>query len=93
MTELVSSKDSTAPRIRLGEDSAMTTATNDTASIATPLPAFRSRFRDRGHPLLAAAAYVIAALIGLASLPVLFVVTDHNLVVEWINAVFDLAGI
>jgi hypothetical protein len=51
------------------------------------------RFRDRNHPLLATAACAIVVLICLAALPVAFVTVDHTLVVEWSNALFDLAGL
>jgi hypothetical protein len=50
-------------------------------------------FRDRGHPLLVAAASAIVVLIYLAALPVAFVMMDHTLVVQWSNALFDLAGL
>jgi hypothetical protein len=68
----------------------MTTA----AAGATTVPlVFHVRFRDRRHPLLAAASCAIAVLIGLAVLPVAFVTVDHTIVVEWSNALFDLAGL
>lgn len=71
----------------------MTKVADDATNRHARPPIFRTQFRDRRHPMLAAAAYAIALLIGLASWPVLFVVTDHILVVEWINAAFDLAGL
>lgn len=40
-----------------------------------------------------AAAGAIVVLICLAALPVAFVTVDHTLVVEWTNALFDLAGL
>lgn len=71
----------------------MTTGADGATTVPAALPVFRARFRDRRHPLLAAAAYAVTVLIGLAIIPVVFVTADHALVVEWSNAVFDLAGL
>jgi hypothetical protein len=71
----------------------MTTAADGATTVPAALPVFRARFRDRRHPLLAAAACAIAVLIGLAVPPVVFVTADHTLVVKWSNALFDLAGL
>jgi cyanate permease len=62
-------------------------------AVRVALPVLHVRFRDRRPSMLAAAACALAVLIGLALMPVVFVIADHTLVVEWINAVFDLAGL
>ena len=67
-----------------GKGRAMTTAAS---------PVLHARFRDRNHPLLAAAACTTAVLICLAALPMAFVMMDHTLVVAWSNALFDLVGL
>jgi hypothetical protein len=71
----------------------MTTAADSATTVPAAPPVFRARFRDRRHPLLTTGACAIAALIGLAVIPVVFVMADHTLVVEWSNALFDLAGL
>jgi hypothetical protein len=43
--------------------------------------------------LLPAAAGASILVVGLALLPVAFVMLDHNRVVSWTNALFDLAGL
>jgi hypothetical protein len=71
----------------------MMTTSDSAIAMAAKSPVLYVRFRDRGHPLLVAAACAIVVLICLAALPVAFVMVDHTLVVEWSNALFDLAGI
>jgi hypothetical protein len=71
----------------------MTTTADGTMAMPAISPLLHSRFRDRSHPLLATAACAIVVLICLAALPLAFVTVDHTLLVEWSNALFDLAGL
>ena len=59
---------------------------------AAPAPVVAHRPRARSLLLPAAACATVLAL-GLAALPVAFVVADHTRVVAWTNRLFDLAGL
>jgi len=39
------------------------------------------------------AGYMLAALIGLALVPALFITFDHTVVIRWSNEIFDLVSV
>lgn len=51
-----------------------------------------SDFWTRSHPLMKAAGYVTAGLIGLAVVPALFMSMDHDAVVRLSNSILDFVS-
>jgi hypothetical protein len=51
-----------------------------------------SDFWTRSHPGMKAAGYAVASLIGLAIMPALFMVMDHDFVVHWSNGILDFVS-
>jgi hypothetical protein len=60
---------------------------------AAPAPVIARRRPRARSLLLPAAACATVMAVGMAALPVAFVVADHDRVVAWTNRLFDLAGL